>query len=287
MKHLLFILALAWGLTGYSQNSCGSCNDVNNYITATSGTSYSAASAQAYYWEICAGPATISGSNTNQTVTVSCTGTFTIKVTRFVNGSCVESCETRACGIGPIGGTNCPTSNNIGYSNEGADGLCTTGLAYLNGVSNVQRVDWTWALGPHTGSIPNGATAQPIYYPSGNWTGYYIVICAKVTFNDGTACDYVCKSFLLNCGVGGISGISFREASIYPNPAHDSFSIETDESAQLVRVVVSDGQGQPVKVLKGGNNAQIDMSGQQEGMYFVRMEYEDGRIETKILTLEQ
>jgi len=93
----------------------------------------------------------------------------------------------------------CPCSFSINYVNEGGGGLCTTGLASVSGVSNV-NVNWTWALGGQSGTI-NGSTVQPIYYQVGDWTNFYISICATPA-----SCSRKCKSFLLDCGRGDPGG---------------------------------------------------------------------------------
>jgi len=283
-------MALILGLTGnsYAQLTPVCCNNSSNNITNLFGSTFAATNAQAYYWEICTGNATISGSNTNQNVEVNASGGYTLKVTRFVNGNCMESCKVITGTIGPGGGgsTTCPTSSNVAFSNEGAGGLCTTGLAYLNGVSNVNYVNWTWALGPHTGSVNNAGTVTPIYYPSGNWNNYYIVLCADVYFNDGTVCTQVCKSFLLDCGKPGIGGAS-RTASPYPNPTEDIFQIKNDSEKELSSVLITDAMGSPVKSLKSNLDQEIDLSAEKEGIYLLRMEYTDGTSETKVLSIER
>lgn len=282
MKHLLLLFLFVGSLAGtnYAQIGPICCNNSSNHIQNLNNGNFSATSAQAYYWEICTGNASISGSNTNQTVSVNASGSFTIKVTRFVNGNCVESCKTVS-----IGGGNCPTSNNIGYSNEGGGGLCTTGLAYINGLSNVSHVNWTWALGPHSGSVNNAGTTTPIYYPSGNWTNYYIVICAQVVFNDGTVCDYVCRSFLLDCGIG--FGDPIRTSSVYPNPTKDRFQIKNDTDKELSELVITNSMGMPVKTLTKNLDREIDLSDQDEGVYFLQIRYKDGSTENKVMSIER
>lgn len=284
MKRFLFLFIILCGLSGtnYAQLGPTSCCGISpNSITTISPGNFSATSAQAYYWEICAGSATITGSNTNQTVSVNCTGNYTLKVTRFVNGNCVESCKAVSCGSNG----NCPTSNNIGYSNEGAGGLCTTGLAYLSGVSNVSHVNWTWALGSHSGSVNNAGTTTPIYYPSGNWNNYYIVICAQVVFNDGSVCNNVCRSFLLDCGSG--LGDPIRTSAIYPNPTEDRFQIKNDSDKELIEVVITNSMGVPVKTLKKNLDREVDLSAQDEGVYYLQLKYADESTETKILSIER
>ena len=92
IKKLFFLLSLLFfSLLSHSQ--CTDCNDSANNITYSGNGIFTSSDAQAYFWEICEGNAFINGSNTGQTVKVSCRTKFKIKVTRFVNGNCIESCE--------------------------------------------------------------------------------------------------------------------------------------------------------------------------------------------------
>ena len=285
MKQFFVFIALMVGVIGTSNAQLNPicCGPGPNYIQDLGSGSFQATAAQAYYWEICNGNATISGSNTNQTVSVNASGNYTVKVTRFVNGNCVESCKSASGNTG--GGGNCPTSNSIHFANEGGGGLCTTGLASLTGVSNVSNVNWTWALGGYSGTGASNGTASPIYYPSGNWTNYYIVICAEVTLNDGTVCPKVCRSFLLDCGIG--VGDPIRTSSPFPNPTEDRFQIKNDTDKELVEVLITDGMGNPVKNLKKNLDQEIDLSSEEEGIYILQMQYSDGTKESKILSIER
>ncbi len=283
---MLFILVL--GTTSYGQPSsgCGLCSDPNNNINYTGNGNFTASYAQAYYWEVCNGNATIDGSNTGQTVSVDCIGSYTIKVTRFVNGNCVESCEFRTCSGGG-GGSSCPSSNDIFYINEGGGGLCTTGLASISGLSNVNYVNWTWALAGYSGTINNAGTTTPIYYPSGNWTNYYIAICAQVVFNDGTVCDFECKSFLLDCGVGPGNPGPSRSGSLYPNPAKNTFNVKGQEGVDIEEIKIINAQGAIVKTIKSNFNDEIDISDQKNGIYFISLKFDDGTSEIKKLVVEK
>ena len=285
MKRLFLSLAILWSFSAVAMAQISPCcNGSAVNITNNGNNSFTATNAQAYYWEICSGNATISGSNTSRTVSVNCSGSFTIKVTRFLNGNCYESCRSATCS--GSGGGNCPSSNNLYYSNEGAGGLCTTGLASLSGISGVSHVNWTWALGSHSGTINNAGTTTPIYYPSGNWTNYYIVICATVVLNNGTVCPKICKSFLLDCGQGLGGGIN-RAPAVYPNPSEGSFSIDKGDVKGLSEVIVRNSQGIAIKTITKGLDGEIDLSGQNEGIYFIEMKHEDGATTTQMITIER
>ncbi len=282
IKHLFLAISLLFGTFIYAQ--CGSCNDVGNNINPNGINSFTATSAQAYYWEVCSGNATISGSNTNQTVSINCSSNYTVKLTRFVNGNCIESCEYSVCDTVP---QPCPTSNNLYYLNEGGGGLCTTGLAILSGVSNVNHINWTWALGGYTGSITSTGTTTPIYYPSGNWNNYYIVIRAQVVFNNGQTCNFVSRSFLLRCGSGPGGPIDYYRTSIYPNPTKGSLFVKTEKEVAISKITISNSHGLKMKSVKTNFSEAMDLSRLDKGIYTVRIDFADGSSETKKLILEK
>ena len=153
------------------------------------------------------------------------------------------------------------------------------------GGANVSSVNWTWALGPHSGTGASNGTTSPIYYPSGDWTNYYIVICAEVTLNDGTVCPKVCRSFLLDCGSG--PGDPVRTASPFPNPTEDRFEIKNDTGKELAGVQVTDAMGNVVKSLTRNLDQEIDLSSEEEGIYILQLQYSDGTRESKILSIER
>ena len=277
-KQLFFLtLFIFYGLMSFGQ--CVNCTDPSNFISNNGNGTFTSSNAQAYFWEICEGNATIVGSNTNQSVSVNCTGNYKIKVTRFQNGNCIEACESITCDNPP---PNCP--DNIYYINEGGGGLCTTGLASISGLSNVDYVNWTWALGGYSGTINNAGTTTPIYYPSGDWTNYYISICATVVFNDGTVCAKVCKSFLLNCGIG--VGNPIKRTSIYPNPSKNGlFSIkQLDDKKEILEINISNSSGVVIKSIKGSN---FNLSKEKNGIYFIKVEFKDGSSEVQKVILDK
>ena len=94
-----FILIISLLIGKVSSAQKPTCSDKLNVITNIDNT-YTAATAQAYYWEIIQGDATITGSNLTRSVEVNCINngvSSIIKLTRFVNGQCIEACEYLAC----------------------------------------------------------------------------------------------------------------------------------------------------------------------------------------------
>lgn len=286
MKHYLLLLVLI-STSLFSQNNkasgdCSNCNDSQNFISHLGNGNFTSTTAQAYFWEICQGNASINGSNTNQTVSCTSQGIFTIKVTKFLNGNCIESCEV--FNINSNTNSNCPTSNEIYYLNEGGGGLCTTGLASISGLSNVNYVNWTWALGGYSGTMNTAGTTTPIYYPSGNWSNYYISICAQVVFNDGTTCDFVCKNFLLDCGYG--VGSFLNKTRIYPNPSNGKFSIkQINDSRDITNITLTNSFGKIIKP-KQLNFKEIDLSNQDKGLYIIKISFNDGSFINEKIILE-
>lgn len=283
----LFLLASLLLSSLFMNAQCTSCTDSGNTITYLGNNKFKAATAQAYFWKICSGSASIVGSNTSQTVTVSSNGSYKIKVTRFVNGQCYVSCEAKG------GSSSCPPK--IIYINEGGGGICTTGQASVGRLFNVDYVDWSWRLGGSSGTINNAGTTTPIYYPSRDWTNHYIVVSAKVVFKDGKVCN-ISNRFLLNCGSGPGSPVgnslfkkSKQELSlIYPNPSKDSkFAIKKNKNVEISEININDSNGVSVKSIKNDFNNEIDLSIQKEGLYFVEIKYTNGSFEVKKLVLKK
>ena len=122
-------------------------------------------------------------------------------------------------------------------------------------------------------------------------TGFDWDISFEVAYEDG---DVIYQnqggmnspfSFVVNCmGSGYVEvpeSFSENEASIFPNPSHDSFTIVC-QGMRLVKVFSIDG-----KLLKTiqVNNAQCQLDGLGSGIYFVRIEAENSVIVNKIVKL--
>jgi len=104
MKKMLIFFSLLLSLSTISQAQCDSCAIDTTTIQYIGNHQYQSATAQAYFWEICQGGATISGSNKEQQVTISCgdtSGLSTLRLTRFQNGQCLKSCVKVKCDTVP------------------------------------------------------------------------------------------------------------------------------------------------------------------------------------------
>lgn len=174
------------------------------------------------------------------------------------------------------GNNNCPNVDDIHFINEGGGGLCTTGQASISGLSNVDFVDWTWALGGYSGEINNAGTTTPIYYPSGDWTGSDISICATVVFNDNTVCEVICKNFSLNCGSdnGNPIGRDLMEKNadfkLYPNPARELFNVQFPKENNFKKMRINRFDGTLVKEIIGLTK-EVLIDDLPKGVYFIQL----------------
>lgn len=279
MKNFIFILVfLSFNAYALAQ-TCSTCTDPGNDITR-SGSTLTARSAQSYYWEVCSGPATISGSRTGRTVTLNLpvcnASTSKVRLVRFINGTCIESCE-----VVTTPNPSCPPSSALFVGNEGAGGLCTTGYASLSSAyaNCVSSVDWTWALGGHSGSAGRTTSTHwvQINYPSGNWNNYYLVVYAKVTLVNGTVCN-LSKSLLLNCGTGPtpIQQMEVDQASMYPNPIKSNGTLtfkELDGTSNEVEIFDLNGTSKGIYDIK---DKTINIGSLEPGHYFILFRNKNG-----------
>jgi len=171
--YLLFFLPAFLLNSVLAFGQCNTCTDPSNRITDNGDGTLTAASAQEYYWEICEGNATISGSNTNQTVSVTASGDYRIRLKRFNGGNCTEACEIiLSCSL-----ADCPTKVQLlPYF------LCDDGFgAYLNMSADcVYYVAWTWDYGH--GGVGGGGALSPITYdPNLEIPGYSSAISSTIT----------------------------------------------------------------------------------------------------------
>ncbi|WP_167341805.1 T9SS type A sorting domain-containing protein [Nonlabens sp. SY33080] len=108
MKNFYLLLLLLSSTIVSAQENCISTSLDHPVDTIqTYGSILSAQCDNCYYWEISNGSATIIGDNTTSSIQVlrSGTGSFTITLTKFINGDCIE------CNIVIPGGCRPPTLN--------------------------------------------------------------------------------------------------------------------------------------------------------------------------------
>jgi len=153
-----------------AQGQCSTCADNSNYITNNGNETFTASIAQGYYWEICEGNASISGSNTNRTITVSNNGgdTYKLKVSRFNNGECFDACEIVSC-------SSCSDLGNIITNNQ--DGTFTA--------SSAQGLYWEICEG--NASIVGSNTTQTVEVAISGTIGNFKIIVSR--FSNGECSD--------------------------------------------------------------------------------------------------
>ncbi len=103
MKKILFskliLLSILFSLVSMASiNAQCSISPGNVTLDVGETTTLTAASGQSYYWTV-SGPATINGSNTGQSISITATGTGNIQVcvTVFDGGNCYDCCTTVKC----------------------------------------------------------------------------------------------------------------------------------------------------------------------------------------------
>ncbi len=158
---------------------CGSCYN-NGKIQILTDNYYGATYAQAYYWEVCSGNASIVGSNKNQTVNISGTGVVTLKITRFINGVCQESCITATCS------PSCPEESCLSFNYQGNPQVCEFAWIQFDedcfGSCDASSVQLSLhvPVGNHHKYFPVGETQGSWNIPDGNWDGAYLVAQAVI-----------------------------------------------------------------------------------------------------------
>lgn len=259
------------------------CNNSENHITDNGNGSFTAAAAQAYYWEIIEGNANITGSHTGQSVSVNSNGgSFKIKLTRFNLGECIESCKVSS--YTPV--NQCPNKDDIILFEK-----CNAALVSISNVANVSHVNWSWVLGGYSGNINNGNTYTHIIYPPGNWYNHYIAVYADVVFTDGTVCSEVRKTFLINCSIGGVPldlpRLNTEEnIKISPNPSQGIFNIQSNKNTNISEVTILNSQGKSIRQSSNFNSkTTLDLSNENSGIYFLKIQFEDGSSKTEKLVL--
>lgn len=300
MKIKLFLTSLLLlGITAYSQiqkapGACGTCNDSENNISHVFGDNYSATIADAYYWEICEGSAVITGSNKNRTISVDCSsGNFTLKLTQFINGNCVESCETYECGD-PI----CKPSTCLSIVEVEN---CIDYQAWMNcNDPTIDHINWFYTISGSYVHIPfgtsygnsNGQHAAPLAglppAPSGSWDNYNLYVFAEVVYDNGYVCDEIMTYITLDCG--GFSGEKNRtidRIKITPNPSNGIITLTKASNSKIENLIITNFSGEKIKYIENNFGNEINMSNERDGIYFIRINFSDGSYETKKIILSK
>lgn len=299
---------------GISTNNCGSCNDSNNDITSVDSDTFRARYAHAYWWEICNGNATIVGSNKSRNVNISGVNgqTSTIKLTRFYNGNCIESCETFTFTSGSGGTPPCTASvydiwcnENNGPNSQNYPTLISSQVYLTNPFPNAASgyVRWNASLldgqqdaGGTFGNLP--ANASNVLFPSQfyvnisaqttNWPGGFYVPM-QVYYKDkvtGAECTVNLNPLIDEpCGAhqGQQRNINIEnEIKIYPNPIKSNQNLKIENIENIIRIEILDMFGKIKKAIKTKTN-NIKLDNLDSGIYFIKFYKSDGIEQKKII----
>lgn len=287
MKKTLFLLVLFLSFsvgTSFGQiiplplGPCGPNSGTN--ITDNGNGTYSTTSnplIQVYSWTVVSGNAVILSGNNTPTVTVTCNGPFTLGVISITGPKFKTNCVAFNCNSG------CPSPKSLYFISRPVNDRCVDGTATVSGAPAGSSIAWTWSLGGSNGSATTSTNSYTFPFPVGNWDNQTIGICATVTLPGGTPCPEICIDRVLDCDDPFI--FVRKKASVFPNPTADIVSIQTDNSLELSRVIVSDNQGNTIRSLEEDFEQEIDLSNEKKGTYFIRLLYQDGTSETKQLQL--
>ncbi|WP_299891047.1 T9SS type A sorting domain-containing protein [uncultured Lacinutrix sp.] len=321
LKTLLFFLLVSTLTYGQikidggigGSNSCGSCNDSNNDITVVDNDTFRSRYAQAYWWEICAGNATIVGSNTSRNVNISCVSgqTSTIKLTRFYNGNCIESCETFTCAGG--GGGECQASikdiwcnvNNgpnsslyptlidseVYLSNpfpNSASGYARWNPNYLNGQQAAGGVFGNLAANANNVVFPSQFYVNISAQTTTNPSGFYVPMVVHYVDNvTGAECTVTLNPLIDEpCGSIGPARTSLvkEEIKLYPNPIKKGSQVSFEglniNDIELIEVV--DFKANILQSLKPKSNS-FNVAKLETGLYFVRFKTKNGIIQKRLV----
>lgn len=171
-----------------------------------------------------------------------------------------------SCGVSPI--------SQVNVSVVPIDITVTLIGTTLN--SNETLTDYQWLDCNNNYSVINGASNQS-YTPT--VSGKYAVRLDKFGCFDTSECTTVYMT--------GISEINTREFNIYPNPGSGKFKLTTDKDNNEFKMIIRNYLGQTVEVETFIIDGELyfELKAPYAGFYFITLEYSDGSISTKIISL--
>lgn len=173
-----------------------------------------------------------------------------------------------------VNGCSSDTSNAqvhiYGPSNAGNDGTLTVcrnqAFNLLDGLSGTVDLGGTWYNPSNQAIVGNTVTASNI---PGQFNYDYITsngVCPNDTANVLVEVQ--------NCTVG-LSEIQFTELKVYPNPTLGVFFISNEGSTELLSYEIMDLNGRIINAasnaINGAQATEVDLTGNQNGLYFVRV----------------
>jgi|GEM_PF-4544982 len=148
---LLFYLTTFLLYNNLIYGQCDDCNFSNNSIITNGSNSFAAVgTADEYYWEVCGGGATISGSNLLPTVLVDNLSVqeYVIKLVIFENGNCAEACKIINSGLAdnlllhyPFNGNASDISGNNFHGNASGVTYTTDRFGLQNSIASFDGIN--------------------------------------------------------------------------------------------------------------------------------------------------
>jgi hypothetical protein len=276
-------------LVGGNSNGCDSVVTLNLTINnSTTGTDVQTACGS-YTW---IDNVTYTSSNNTATHTLvggnsnGCDSVVTLNLT--INNSTTGTDVQTACGsytwidnVTYTSSNNTATHTLVGGNSNGCDSVVTLNLT-INSINNTVTTSGSSITANETGatykwldcnnsySIISGETNQT-YTPLIN--GDYAVEIAKNNCLDTSVCTTIITV--------GISSIHREELTFYPNPTRSHLTIANLQS-NIINVTILDVTGKVVKSITPNTNT-IDVSNLISGVYFIKIQTEEGVFNNKFI----
>jgi len=299
-KILLLIIAVGFSSTLFAQLSgkdlrgpqCTTCTDPKDYINDNGDNTFTADSAQAYFWQICSGQGTIVGSNTGQTVEVQGTpgNNFSIKVVRFALGKCIEACETgtvqMSCDFDPdlggklfCDGPGQGGNGNVKLAMDPSELQDISQITYYYDISN-NYPGFEFSNGSTimtaTGTPNNGFNVN-FSFDSNCQTISTFVIDLYIEYNNGCPDEWYDNI--------EVTLSSYSPIIIFPNPGRGNDTINFDgvDYKNIDKLEIRNIHGRLVKSIKP-NGQTFETNGLQKGIYLVNfVTHNRGEIQKKLV----
>jgi PKD repeat protein len=210
-----------------------------------------------YTWSF-PGGSPASSTATNPVVSYSIAGTYTITL--------------QASGTGTNSGTSTSTSTIVVKQVSGALSFtnascssCSDGIASVNPSGGTSPYTYTW--------IPSGGNAAIATNLSPG--------CYSVMITDANFCTTT-KTLCVSFSTGLKTNINTGIVSIYPNPAKEEVSIESQEENFTARIF--NGLGQQVQIVQSNTGkSTVDLSKYSKGVYIVEVQSSKNTTRRKLI----
>lgn len=262
---------------------CDTCTNDFNAIKYIGSNQYEATTAQAYFWDICQGSATISGSNKGKIVTVNCNsnlGNSHLRLTRFDTGHCMKSCyivkcdsivDTLHCSCNKFSDscialllTPCKIKANF---------LCIDTLC-------IDSIKWQVTLGNNIANFTTYTHNQFIEWnipQDQDYNNYTLCVTARIYLKNGTTCNII-KCTRIFCPHEGLQmqfnseQENFKEI-IFPNPIERGglLQLRNGALAEGVDIEIFDYNQKLVQKSKNNRNQVRLDSNLSAGIYYLKV----------------